>query len=41
VVGLALQTGPQPPSFGGQRRLATHRNEALLFEADLVRVSQG
>ncbi|CAG9461710.1 unnamed protein product [Pedinophyceae sp. YPF-701] len=31
---------PQPRDFGGKRRLAAHRTEALLFEAELVRVLQ-
>ena len=29
---------PIPASFGGRRRLATHRGDPLLFEAKLVRV---
>jgi hypothetical protein len=29
---------PIPASFGGRRRLATHRSDPLLFEARLVRV---
>ncbi len=30
--------GPRPDTFGGGRRLIGHMNEALLFEAELVRV---
>ncbi|WIA39846.1 hypothetical protein OEZ86_013294 [Tetradesmus obliquus] len=37
----AEQTGPPRPSFGAARRWDTHRGEALLFEAQLVRVSGG
>lgn len=36
----AEQTGPPRPSFGAARRWDTHRGEALLFEAQLVRVRQ-
>lgn len=32
------QVGPRPDTFGGQRRLVGHREEPLLFEAELVRV---
>ncbi|PNH10675.1 Peptidyl-prolyl cis-trans isomerase FKBP16-1, chloroplastic [Tetrabaena socialis] len=32
------KVGPRPDTFGGQRRLAGHRDEPLLFEAELVRV---
>jgi hypothetical protein len=34
------QAGPRPDSFGAQRRLAAHRDEPLLFEAELVRVRE-
>jgi hypothetical protein len=36
---LHPQVGPRPPNFGAGRRLAAHQNEALLFEAEMVRVS--
>jgi hypothetical protein len=39
-VSEPLQTGPPRPSFGAARRWDTHKGEALLFEAQLVRVSQ-
>ncbi len=32
------QVGPRPDTFGGTRRLVGHREEPLLFEAELVRV---
>ncbi|KAG2485435.1 hypothetical protein HYH03_015814 [Edaphochlamys debaryana] len=32
------KVGPRPATFGGQRRLIGHRDEPLLFEAELVRV---
>ena len=34
----ALQVGPQPTTFGGQRRLIGHRNEPLLLEVVMERV---
>ncbi|KAF6258872.1 hypothetical protein COO60DRAFT_1638843 [Scenedesmus sp. NREL 46B-D3] len=34
----AEQTGPPRPTFGAARRWDTHKGEALLFEAQLVRV---
>eukprot|EP00878_Enallax_costatus_P010321 GHUV01010773.1.p1 GENE.GHUV01010773.1~~GHUV01010773.1.p1 ORF type:complete len:185 (+),score=50.15 GHUV01010773.1:610-1164(+) len=34
----AEKTGPPRPSFGAGRRWAAHRDEALLFEVQLVRV---
>ncbi|GLC35668.1 hypothetical protein PLESTF_001662800 [Pleodorina starrii] len=34
------KVGPRPDTFGGQRRLVGHRDEPLLFEAELVRVRQ-
>jgi hypothetical protein len=40
LVSATLQTGPPRPSFGAARRWDTHKGEALLFEAQLVRVSQ-
>lgn len=36
---FCVQVGPRPPTFGGQRRLAAHRDEPLLFEVQLVRAS--
>lgn len=33
--------GPPLPSFTATRRLATHRREPLLFEAELVKVCGG
>jgi hypothetical protein len=39
VLLLYSQVGPRPPNFGAGRRLAAHQNEALLFEAEMVRVS--
>lgn len=33
-----VQVGPQPVTFGGQRRLAAHRDEPLLLEVLLSRV---
>lgn len=33
------QVGPQPRTFGGQRRLVNHREEPLLLEVDLRRVA--
>ncbi len=32
--------GPKPPSFGAQRRLVAHKDEPLLFEAELVKVKE-
>ncbi|GIL92722.1 hypothetical protein Vretimale_11763 [Volvox reticuliferus] len=34
------KVGPRPDTFGGQRRLAGHKDEPLLFEAELIRVRQ-
>ncbi|EFJ40481.1 hypothetical protein VOLCADRAFT_108144 [Volvox carteri f. nagariensis] len=34
------KVGPRPDTFGGQRRLVGHKDEPLLFEAELVRVRQ-
>eukprot|EP00877_Chromochloris_zofingiensis_P013386 jgi/Chrzof1/8300/Cz03g05120.t1 len=34
------RVGPPPPSFGASRRLAAHRDEALLFEVQLIKVRQ-
>ena len=34
----SLQVGPQPTTFGGQRRLIGHRDEPLLLEVVLARV---
>jgi hypothetical protein len=39
LVSDTLQTGPPRLSFGAARRWDTHKGEALLFEAQLVRVS--
>lgn len=36
----AAQVGPKPPSFGAQRRLVAHKDEPLLFEAELVKVKE-
>lgn len=33
--------GPIPPTFGSSRRLENHRDEALLFEADVRRIIKG
>jgi hypothetical protein len=32
------EMGPKPDTFGAYRRLEAHKDEALLFEAELVRV---
>lgn len=33
--------GPIPPSFGSKRRLENHRDEPLLFEAEVRRIIKG
>lgn len=35
------QVGPKPPDFGAQRRLESRRSDPLLFEVELVRVTNG
>ena len=33
--------GPQPPTFASRRQLANHEREPLVFEVQVLRVSEG
>jgi len=39
--GVKGALGPQPPTFASRRQLANHEREPLVFEVQVLRVSQG